>query len=115
MLVRGIDDVFVNLVGDDVAVVSDHNVGYLLQLLAGKDLATGVRRVAKHQSLGSLPKSIFNQVGIKRKSWRHQRDIDRLSSCENRISGIVLVERREDSHPVTRVHHSHHRRHHCLR
>ena len=64
MLVRGIDDMLINLVGDDVAVVSYHDISYLLQFLASKYLAAGVRRVAQHQRLDSLSESILNEVGI---------------------------------------------------
>ena len=64
MLVWSIDDMFVYLIRYDIAVISDDDVRNLLKFLSSEDLAARIRRVAQHQSLGSLLEGIFNQVGI---------------------------------------------------
>ena len=69
----------------------------------------------REQEPGPIPKSILQQVGIERECWRHQRDIDRFSSRQDSVGGIVLVERREDGHFVAWIHDGHHRSHHGLR
>ena len=42
-----------------IAIVSDNDVGNLLQLFADKNLAARIGRVAQHQSLGSLLESLI--------------------------------------------------------
>ncbi len=52
MLVGRVDDVLVDLVGDAVGVVLFAEVGDKGELLARKDLAAGVGRVAQDDGLG---------------------------------------------------------------
>ena len=42
MLMGCIDDVFINLIGDDIAVVLDDNICYRLEFLTGKHLAARI-------------------------------------------------------------------------
>ena len=49
MLVAGVDDVRVDLVGDDHQVMPNHEIRYLLQFSPAEGAAGGVLRMAKYQ------------------------------------------------------------------
>ena len=115
MLMGRVDNVFVNLVGDDVHIIPGRQRRDGFQLLPRKDLAAGVGGVAEHQRFGVLAESVLQHVGVKVKIRRHQRDIDRLRAGENGVRAVVLIERREDNHLVAGIGDGHHGRHHGLR
>lgn len=62
MLVGRVDDVLVYLVGNAVGVVLFAEVGDKGELLARKDLAAGVGRVAQDDALGSLSRKAASSV-----------------------------------------------------
>ena len=93
MLVRRIDNVLIDLIGNHIAVVPYDDICYRLKFLTCKDLATGIRRIAEHQCLSTLSECILYQVGIERKYRRHERDVYRLSTAQDSVCRIVLIER----------------------
>ena len=109
-----VDDVFVNFVRDDIGIVFDGQLRDGFQLLTGKDLATGVGRVAQDQRLGVLAEGVLQFVGIEAEFRRVQRDVDRLRAGEDGVRTVVFIEGREHDHLVAGVGHRHHRGHHRL-
>ena len=115
MLVGRIDDVLVDLVGDAVGVVLFAEVGDKGELLARKDLAAGVGRVAQDDCLGIVvAEGRLEDLAIKAERGRVERHIDGLSAREDRVGAVVLVERREDDDLVSGVRNRHHGGHHGL-
>ena len=114
MLVGGIDDVLIDLVGDDIDVVLLRKVGDDLQLIIGEHLAAGVRGVAEDHGLRVLAEGGLELVDVEVELRRIQRHIDRLRAGEDRIRAVVLIERGEDHDLVAGVGDGHHRGHHGL-
>ena len=115
MLVGRIDDVLVDLVGDAVGVVLFAQVGDKGELLARKDLAAGVGRVAQDDCLGIVvAEGSLEHLAIEVERGRVERHIDGLGARENRVGTVVLVERREDNDLVSGVRNRHHGGHHGL-
>ena len=115
MLVGCVDDVLVYLVGDAVGVVLFAEVGDIGELLARKDLAAGVGRVAQDDGLGLVvAEGRLEDLAIEVERGRVERHIDGLSARENRVGAVVLVERREDDDLVSGVCDRHHGGHHGL-
>lgn len=115
MLVGRIDDVLVDLVGDAVGVVLFAQVGDKGELLARKDLAAGVGRVAQDDCLGIVvAEGRLEHLAIEVERGRVERHIDGLGARENRVGTVVLVERREDDDLVSGVRNRHHGGHHGL-
>ena len=115
MLVGRVDDVLVDFVGDAVGVVLFAEVGDKGELLAGKDLAAGVGRVAQDDCFGIVvAEGRLEDFTVEVKGGRVERHIDGLSPRENGVSAVVLVERREDYDLVAGVRDRHHGGHHGL-
>ena len=115
VLVGRIDDVLVYLVGDAVRVVLFAQVGDKGELLARKDLAAGVRRVAQDDGLGVVvAEGSLEYLTVKVECGRVERHIDGLGTREDGVGAVVLVERREDDDLVAGVRDRHHGGHHGL-
>ena len=65
MFVWGIDNMLIHFIRYHIAIISDNYISNLFKFLSSEDLTAWIGRVAQHQSLGSLPEGIFNQVRIK--------------------------------------------------
>ncbi len=111
---RRIDDVLVDLVGDDEGVVLLRELQDEKQFLAREDLAAGVGRIAEDDGLGPLREGAAQFVVVEGEIGRAQRDVDRLGAGEDRVGGVVLVEGREDDDFITWVAGGHHGDHHRL-
>ena len=70
---RRVDDVLVNLVGDDVGVVLFRERRDEFKLLAREHLAAGVGRVAQDHRLGVLAERILEDSRVKMEIRRHER------------------------------------------
>ena len=114
VLIRRVDDVLVDLVGDDKGVILLSEVGDYEELLACEDLAAGIGRVAENESLWLLLESSFEDVRVKSELGRVERKIYRLGTRENGISAVILIERGEHDDLVPGIGNGHHRRHHSL-
>ena len=114
MLVRRVDDVLVDLVGDDIGIVLFRERRDKFQLLAREHLAAGVGGVAQDHRLGVLAERILEKGRIKMEIRRHERHIDRLCARQDGIRAVVFVERGENDDLVARIGDGHHRRHHRL-
>ena len=115
VLVGRIDDVLIDFVGDAVDVVLFAQVGDKVELLARKDLAAGVGRVAQDNGLGFVvAEGRLEDLAIEVEGGRVQRHVDGLSAREDRVGAVVLVERREDDDLVAGVRDRHHGGHHGL-
>ena len=115
VLVGRVDDMLVYLVGDAVGVVLFAEVGDKGELLARKDLAARVGRVAQDDCLGVVvAEGCLEDLAIEVERGRVERHIDGLSARENRVGAVVLVERREDDDLVSGVRNRHHGGHHGL-
>ena len=57
-----IDKLIIDLIGEDIEVVPDANVGYRLQLIFGIDHACGVGWIVEHEALGVLGYSRFELI-----------------------------------------------------
>ena len=112
MRVRRVDDMLVGLVGDDERVMLLGETQDRQQLGPREDLAARVRRVADDDGLGLLREGLGELVRIEVERRRAQGHVDGLGAGEDRIGGVVLVERREDDHLVARIAGGHHRDHH---
>ena len=115
MSVRGIDDVLIDLVGDDIHIVLGGQRRNGLQLFTGKDLAAGIGGIAEHQCLGVLAEGVLQYIGIKPKIRRRQRHIDGLRAGKDGIRAVVLIERGENHNLVAGIGHGHHSGHHGFR
>ena len=115
VLMGRVDDVLVYFVGDAVGVVLFAQVGDKGELLARKDLAAGVGRVAQDDGLGVVvAEGRLEDLAIEVEGGRVQRHVDGLSAREDRVGAVVLVERREDDDLVSGVRNRHHGGHHGL-
>ena len=114
MLVRRVDDVLVDLVGDDIGIVLFRERRDKFQLLARKHLAAGIGGVAQDHRLGVLAERILEKGRVKMEIRRHERYIDRLCARQDGIRAVVFVERGENDDLVARIGDGHHRRHHRL-
>ena len=115
VLVGRVDDVLVYLVGNAVGVVLFAEVGDKGELLARKDLAARVGRVAQDDGLGVVvAEGCLERLTVKVECGRVERHIDGLGTRENGVSAVVLVERREDDDLVSGVRNRHHGGHHGL-
>lgn len=115
VLVGRVDDVLVHLVGDAVGVVLFAEVGDKGELLARKDLAARVGRVAQDDGLGVVvAEGRLECLAVKVECGRVERHVDRLGTRKDRVGAVVLVERREDDDLVSGVRNRHHGGHHGL-
>ena len=115
VLVGRVDDVLVYLVGDAVGVVLFAEVGDKGELIACKDLAAGVGRVAQDDGLGVVvAEGRLECLAVKVECGRVERHVDGLGPRKDRVGAVVLVERREDDDLVAGVCDRHHGGHHCL-
>ena len=115
VLVGRVDDVLVYLVGDAVGVVLFAEVGDKGELLARKDLATGVGRVAQDDRLGIVvAEGRLKHLTVKVERRRVERHVDGLGTRKDRVGAVVLIERREDDDLVAGVRDRHHGGHHGL-
>ena len=80
VLMRGIDDVLVRLVGDDKGIVLFGEIEDHLQLGTGEDLAGGVGWIADDDGLGTLCEGACEFIGIKAKLRRTQGDVNGLGT-----------------------------------
>ena len=113
--VRCVDDVFIDLVGDDKGIMLFSQTSDLDQLFPGKYLAGWIRGVAHHDGLWPFCERLF-QLGqrvfeIGRMEW----DVDWDGSRQNCIGCVILVERGEDDDFVTGITGGHHGDHHGFR
>ena len=115
VLVGGVDDVLVHLVGDDIGVVFLRQGGDDLQLRPGEHLAGGVGGIAQHQGLGVLAEGVLQYLRVKGEVRRIQGHVDGLRPGENGVRTVVLVKGRKDDDLVPGVRHGHHGAHHGLR
>ena len=115
VLVGRIDDVLIDFVGDAVDVVLFAQVGDKGELLARKDLAAGVGRVAQDDGLGVVvAEGCFEDLTIEVEGGRVERHIDGLGAREDGVGAVVLIKRREDDDLVAGVRDRHHGGHHGL-
>ena len=115
VLVGRVDDVLVYLVGDAVGVVLFAEVGDKGELLARKDLAAGVGRVAQDDGLGVVvAEGRLECLAVKVECGRVERHVDGLGTRKDRVGAVVLVERREDDDLIAGVRDRHHGGHHGL-
>ena len=114
VLVRGVNDVLVDLVSDDVDVIFLGKTRDDLKLLAREDLAAGVRGVAQHERLGVLAERVLEHFGVKRERRRRERHIDGHRAGEDRVGTVIFVERGEDDDLVAGIGDGHHCGHHGL-
>ena len=115
VLVGRVDDVLVYLVGDAVGVVLFAEVGDKGELLARKDLAARVGRVAQDDGLGVVvAEGRLECLAVKVECGRVERHVDGLGTRKDRVGAVVLVERREDDDLIAGVRDRHHGGHHGL-
>ena len=115
VLVGGVDDVLVDLVGDDPQVVLLGHAGDELEFGAGKDVAGGVRRVAEDERLRAGQRAGGLELGlVEGELGGMQLDVGGLGAAEDRVGTVVLVERGEDDDAVAGVRDGHDRAHHGL-
>ena len=115
MLVGRIDDVLIDFVGNAVGVVLFAEVSDKGELLARKDLATGVGRVAQDDGLGVVvAEGRLECLAVKVECGWVERHVDGLGTRKDRVGAVVLVERREDDDLVAGVRDRHHGGHHGL-
>ena len=114
MLVGSIDDVLVDLVGDDVDVVLGGHLRNGQKFLPGEHPAAGVGGVAQHQCLGVLAEGGLQLVHVKGEGGGMQRHVDGLGAGENGVGTVVFIERGEHHHLVAGVGDGHHGAHHGL-
>ena len=112
---RRVDDVLVDLVGDDIGIVLFRERRDKFQLLAREHLAAGIGGVAQDHRLGVLAERILEDGRVKMEIRRHERHIDRLCARQDGIRAVVFVERGENDDLVARIGDGHHRRHHRFR
>jgi hypothetical protein len=93
---RRINDVLVDLVGDDERVVLARQLENEKQFFAGEDFARGIRGIAEYERLWFLREGPAQLVRIETELRRLEPDVDRLRAGEDRIGGVILVEGRED-------------------
>ena len=105
-------DVLVDLVGDDPRVELLGQAGDQFELVAREDLAAGVRGIAEHQGFRPQRERAPQFVRVEGEVGRAQLDVHRFGPAQDGVGAVVLVERREDDHPVARLANGHHRRHH---
>ena len=114
VLMGGVDDVLVDLVGDDVGVVLGGHLGDGQQLLPGEHPPAGVGGVAQHQGLGALPEGGLQFVHVEGEGRGMEGHVDGLRSGENGVGSVVLIEGGEHDHLVAGIGHGHHGAHHGL-
>jgi hypothetical protein len=109
-----IDDVLVDLVGDDVRVELLRERGDLRKLVAAEDAADRVERGVDDDGLG-LRREGRAQLGPVEGVVRlAQRDVARGGARQDGVGTIVLVEGLEDHHLVARLDEGEEDRHHRL-
>ena len=110
---RSENNMLVNLVCNHIQVVLDGKRCNNRKFFVRKDFTARICRIAKHQRLHArLRHRTFQDVRIKAQVHRRKRHINRSRPAQNRIGGIVLVERREQHHLIARIADRHHRSHH---
>ncbi len=109
-----IDDVLVDLVGHRQRVVAPTQVGDQLQLRAAEDFARRIVRRVDYDRLGARAESGFELGAIDREVGLAQRHVTRRRAGQDHVGAVVLIERLEDDHLVTRIDHREHRRDHRL-
>ena len=115
VLMGCVDDVLVYLVGDAIGVVLFAEVGDKGELLARKDLAAGVGRVAQDDGLWVVvAEGRLECLAVKVERRWVKRHVDGLGTREDRVGAVVLVEWREDDDLVAGVCDRHHGGHHGL-
>ena len=112
--VGGVDDVLVDLIGNNIGIIFPGKRGDDFQLFPGKDLAAGVGRVAQHQRLGFLAEGILQHRRVKMEIRRYKRYINRLGAGQDGVRAVVFIEGGKDNHLVSRIGDGHHCRHHGL-
>mgnify|MGYP007042151922 CR=1 FL=1 len=80
MLVRGVDDVLVRLVGDDERVVLLGETQDRQELSAREDLTAGIGGIADDDRLGLLREGLGELIGVEGEVRRAQRHVDRLGA-----------------------------------
>ena len=115
MLVGGVDDVLVHLVGDDPHVVLLSQARDRLKLGAREDAAAGVGGVAQDERLHAVLRHGGLERGlVEGEGGRHERHVDGLGVAQNRVGAVVLIEGREHHDLVAGVAHGVHGAHHGL-
>ena len=114
MPVRRIEDMLVNLVGDNIGIVLLCEVCDYLEFLTGEHLAAGVGGITEYQRLGVLPERRFQHVCVEAVLRRNKRNVDRLGAGKDSVRAVVLIERREYDDLIARVGNGQHSRHHRL-
>ena len=113
MLVRSVDDVFVDFVSDDVDVIFDGEVGDNLKFLLCENLAAGIRRVANENRLYAFGGDcFFKDIYVEFELGRNQRNIDGLCAAKNSVSDVVFEEGRKEHYFVAGIRAGHHGCHH---
>ena len=90
--VGGVDDVLIDLVGDDIGVVFLRQGGDDLQLHPGEDPAAGVGGVAENQGLGPLTEGVLQDLWVEAEVRGRQGHVDGLRAAEDGVRPIVLIE-----------------------
>jgi len=86
-----VDDVLVDLVGEDEGVVLLRERRDVEELGAGEDLPRGVRGVAEDDGLRLLREGLLQLLRIEAEIGRAERDVDRLGAAEDRVGGLGSV------------------------
>ena len=115
VLVGGVDDVLVHLVGDDPHVVLLGQARDCLKLGACEDAAARVGGVAQDERFHALLRHGGLERGlVEGERGRHERHVDGLGVAQDRVGAVVLVEGREHDDLVAGVAHGVHGAHHGL-
>ena len=113
-MLAGVDDVLVDVVGEDERVVLVARAGDQLELGAVEHLAGRVVRRVEDDGPRARPEGGAQLVGVDAPVRLVQRHVARDGAGEDGVGPVVLVERLEDDHLVARVHQRQHGRDHPL-
>lgn len=112
VMVGLIDDVFIDLVGDDVGIVFLGQVGDDHEFVVGEDLAARIGGIAEDEGLGPLLEGRFEDVGVEMEVGWYEGHVDGFGAGEDGVGTVIFVERREDDDLVAWVGDGHHGGHH---
>ena len=115
MAVVTVNDILVYFICDHKSVILLRKLCDLLHLFHREYFSAGIRRIAEDQRLHAGLKRPFQSFAVIMEIRRHKRHIDRICPGEDRIRPIVFIEWAEHCNLVSRIAHSHHRRHHRFR
>ena len=116
VLVRLVNNMLVNLIGDDDHIVFDGEIGDELQFIPCENSAGGIGGVAEdHAFRFRIGKCGFQLCAVKGKLRRIERNENGFNIIENALHRVVFKVGGEDHHFVACVRDRHQRSHHGLR